>query len=88
LGVKVDAESRSEESKQARLFSNGFVVWIDFAGDRRLERTPVEDVRQATTKRALGSTNHVFVHHIKTRPRRQPGRAPEGGAQAKPASKD
>ena len=65
---KVDAEGRIDAWKQTRLFSNGFVVWIGFAGDRRLERTPVEDVRQATTRRAVGSANHVYADHIKMAP--------------------
>jgi hypothetical protein len=63
---KVDAEGRSETRLNKPGYSaTGLSVWISFARDRRLERTPVEDVRQATTGRALGSADHVFTNNTK-----------------------
>ena len=45
----------------------------DKKGDRRLEGTPVEDVRQATTEAALGSAHHVFSYGSKLPRRAQTG---------------
>ena len=72
LGFKVEAEGRSVQ-RQTRLFSYGCVFLIDCAEEKRLARTPVEDVRQATTEAALGSANHVQPHSNKTAGRAQRG---------------
>jgi hypothetical protein len=63
---KLDAEGRREVKTKPGNSATGESSESIVLGDQRLAGTPVEDVRQATTRAAEGSANHAYIYSSKT----------------------